>query len=186
VVRPARFLRAVFSFYAGKKMAGVAGRSGRKPTAVGEYLKQIRQSKDMMAGALVDVTDALLDAARGVYRLVIYEPATGEWRNPPSDAVLDNALQNAGSMVRIYREPPDLRAILAVHDRIMGKVAQPINVELREVIENAIADQELIASVLERVVPSEHLGAVITDIRRVREHRRKALAVLGGDDAATA
>lgn len=160
--------------------------AGRKPTAAGNYQKVIRASKDKMAESLVEVTDTLLDMARGCYRLVIFDPASGEWRNPPNDKVMDEALQNAPSMVRIYRETPDLKAILAVHDRIMGKVAQPVNLELREVIENAIADQELIASVLERVVPSEHLGAVITDIRRVREHRRKAAAILGGDDSATA
>lgn len=165
---------------AGFKPGQSGNPNGRPPTAAGAYRREIKAARDLMGGALVPVTEALLDAAKG-HHILMGQAADGSWQRITSEGVASSAIQ--AGLVRVYLADPDLRAILAVHDRIMGRVAQPANAALREVIENAIADHDRIAEIIERHVPAEHLGAIITDIRAIREHRRQAAAVLGGHDA---
>lgn len=156
----------------------------RPRTAVGRYRKEIEDAKHAMANALGDATQALIDKARGLFVCRIYDHQTQRWRKPPDLGTLEQAIEIGPPLVRIYQEPPDLAAILALQDRIMGKVPTPVDLEVRTIVLNAITAQATILELIERKVPAEYLADLADELGRLHGQHREAAAYLGGLDAA--
>ena len=158
---------------------GQSGNSRGRPEApVAQYRRQIKAAKQLMADALVETTTAVCDAATGLWTLLIPGPLGVGWVRATTPEQIDAALAGGERFYRIYQQDPDLAACGVVMDRIMGKVPQPIDVEVRQVLEHATADQDTLACILQEHVPAEYLAPVLDELRRVRAHRRRAVAVL--------
>jgi hypothetical protein len=150
-------------------------RGHRPPSARTRWKRATVAAKDKLADRLGEVADAALDLALGAY-VVLIQDSKGSWKKPPSDRALDIALDVEA--VRVYRELPDPRGIALVFERVMGREAQPIDVEVTQVIKYLTADQATLIRILEEHVPEEYLEPVLAELRRVREHHREATAVL--------
>lgn len=129
-----------------------------------------------MASKLQPVTQGLVDAASGRYILMI-QTEIG-WQRVKDEKQAHDAI-DTGYPVRVYLEDPDIRAGLEILERIMGKVPQEMNAEVRHVIEQSVEDQAIIVRILEEHVPAEYLTPVLAELRRVREHHREAAQLIG-------
>lgn len=170
-------------------MAGQPGRSGRKPTDLGRYRKEILATKDKMGAELVALTDKLLDRAHGLHVLMareVNERSGEESLEPLDEASARRCAEDpafladlvARGAVRVYTRPPDMAAILVAYERIMGKVPQQVNVEVKQTIQRIIDDQETLVRILEEHVPDEALGPILESLRRIRGDHRAASGIL--------
>jgi hypothetical protein len=150
---------------------------GRPATATGQFKKEIAAAKKLMAANLNPVTQGLVDVARGRYILLL-QTELGWQRVEDERAALD-ALAS-GYPLRVYLKDPDIRAGLEILERVMGKVPQEINAEVRHIIEQSVEDQALLVRILEEHVPAEYLAPVLAELRRVREHHREAAQLVAG------
>jgi hypothetical protein len=154
-------------------------RGHRPPSARTRWKRATVAAKDKLADRLGEVADAALDLALGAH-VVLVQNARGEWKKPPSDQAVEIAL-SVGA-VRVYRELPDPRGIALCFERVMGKEAQPVDVEITEIVKHVTEDQRALIRVLEEHVPEEYLEPVLAEFRRIRGHHRAA-AQLVGDEA---
>lgn len=146
---------------------------GRPPKPSTRFAEQVRESMQRQADALLDVTDALIDRARGI-RIFQVRDLVGIWREPSGEqaqALLadDNMVQALlmSGAARIYAKEPDLDAGKVVMDRIMGKVPTVVELHLRKRVEQLNADHALIAKVIREHVPDEYLGTLIPELERI-------------------
>jgi len=152
-------------------MAETPRKRGRPPTTLGKFKREIAAAQKAMAGGLVPVAEALTDAARGRWVLLV-ETEAG-WQRVKSEAEADGVLL-VGTPVRVCLVDPDVRAALEILRRVMGEVPQQINHEVRGLIEATVEDQATLVRILEEHVPAEYLAPVLAELRRVREHHRAA------------
>lgn len=88
-------------------MAGVAGRSGRKPTRE-KYASAINKAERRICDRLPDLIDYLFDLAEGAW----VEELT------------------ADGVRRVYKQRPDFKAASYLTDRVMGKPVQAVENEI--------------------------------------------------------
>lgn len=162
-------------------MVGTGGArpgAGRKPNAE-KYKRQIAKATDTMGRMLPEAAAATVDLATGIFVLMTLDTRSGEWVKAKTEAVA-NAAIDAG-LFRVYREPPDIRAIGIMFDRLMGKVAQPIDVRHQLAIENVTEAQQILMRVLEEHVPGEYLAPIRAELARVAELHSGARTAVGID-----
>ena len=150
-------------------------RGHRPPSARTRWKRATVAAKDKLADRLGEVADAALDLALGAH-VVLVQNARGEWKKPPSDQAVEIAL--AVGAVRVYRELPDPRGIALCFERVMGKEAQPVDLEITEIVKHVTADQRALIRILEEHVPEEYLEPIRAELQRIRGHHRQAAAVL--------
>lgn len=164
-------------------MAGKPGRSGRKPTDLGRYRREILAAKDKLGDQIVALTDKVLDRAHGLHVLLAVDDKGNAL--PLDDASAKRVAEDpaflakllAENVVRVYTRPPDLAAIQIAYERIMGKVPQQVNIEVKQTIQRIIEDQETLVRLLEQHVPQESLAPLLESLRRIRGDHRAASGI---------
>lgn len=159
--------------------------NGRPPSPTTLYQREIDEALSKMGGALVETTERMIDLAKGLHILKIIDVASGQWKIAEGENAQKLIAQPemvealvAGGMARIYVQPPDLGAIKALHDRMMGKVPTIIEMDIRQRLERTQADHAAIARVIQEHVPDEYLGPIIAELERIaRRDAREAAAV---------
>lgn len=163
-------------------MPFVKGQSGnpRGPAIQAEtrYKRQIQESRDHFADGLLDATEAAMDLARGAYVVLLRDERSRKWVKPPSVEAVEHAIELAPHTVRVYQQPPDLGAIQLVWERVAGKVPQPHEHEVRQLILQITEDHSAVAEIIRRYIPAEHLPALRADLDELDERRRGALSLL--------
>jgi hypothetical protein len=152
---------------------------GRPPTARGQYKRQIAEARRVFADGLLDVTAHAMDLARGCFLFEVQDKR-GKWVKPDSLAVVERALAYAPDSVRVYQQPPDLGAIQLVWERVAGKVPQPHEHEVRQLILQITEDHSAVAEIIRRYIPAEHLPALRDDLDQLAERRSRAAGLLAG------
>jgi len=155
---------------------GVRPGAGRKPNAV-TYKREIAKATDIMGRMLPEAAQATNDLALGAYVLMTFDPRTGQWVRAQSQAVADLAIDSG--MFRVYREPPDIKAITIMFERVMGKVPQPIDVRHQIAIQQVTEAQTILMRVLEEHVPAEYLAPVRAELARVADLHSEARTAVG-------
>lgn len=150
---------------------------GRPPTARGQYKREIAAARKLFGDGLLDVSQHAMDLARGCF---LFEVRTnrGKWVKPDSLAVVERCLAYAPDAVRVYQQPPDLGAIQLVWERVAGKVPQPHEHEVRQLIVAITEDHAALAEILRRHIPAEYLAPVAAELGRLEERRRGAALLL--------
>jgi hypothetical protein len=152
--------------------------AGRKPTANGRYKREIAAARQHFAGGLLDATEAAMDLARGCYVVLIRDERARKWVKPPSVEAVEHAIELAPHTVCVYQQPPDLGAIQLVWERVAGKVSQPHEHEVRQLIVAITEDHAALAEILRRHIPAEYLAPVAAELERLEERRRGAAVLL--------
>lgn len=156
----------------------VTNPDGRPPGPKTAYKREIKAARDVFGAGLLDATEAAMDLARGAYIVLLRDERARKWVRPPSLEDVDNALALAPHTVRVYRQPPDLGAIQLVWERVAGKVPQPHEHEVRQLILQITEDHSAVAEIIRRYIPAEHLPALRADLDELDERRRGALSLL--------
>jgi hypothetical protein len=142
------------------------------------YRREIRAATARMGAGLLDVTDALMDLARGHHILLIRTDVG--WAKAETREQFDAALAVGAEAYRVYREAPNLGAIQTVWERVGGRVPQPVDVEVRQLIVHITEDHAALARILQEYVPAEYLEPVLAELERVEGRRRAAAGLLAG------
>jgi hypothetical protein len=146
---------------------------GRPPGPTTRFRREIAACEGLMAGALQDSTEALIDLARGVRVLHVIDAAGQPQLLPPDKArllasqpeVVDAGLRTG--QLRVYALPPDLMAIRVLHERLMGKAPTQTELTILPAVERVQLDHALLAKVITDHVPDEYLAPVLTELRRL-------------------
>jgi hypothetical protein len=154
--------------------------NGRPPGRETLYKREIKAARDVFGAGLVDATEAAMDLARGAYIVLIRDERARKWVKPPSVEDVDNALALAPHTVRVYQQAPDLGAIQLVWERVAGKVPQPHEHEVRQLILQITEDHSALAEIIRRHIPAESLPALRDDLDRLAERRSRAAGLLAG------
>jgi hypothetical protein len=156
----------------------VTNPSGRPPGRRTAYKREITAARQHFADGLLDATEAAMDLARGCYVVLLRDERARKWVKPPSLEAVEHAIELAPHTVRVYRQPPDLGAIQLVWERVAGKVPQPHEHEVRQLILQITEDHSAVAEIIRRHIPAESLPALRDDLDRLAERRRGALSLL--------
>jgi hypothetical protein len=163
-------------------MTFVKGQSGnprgKALQAETRYKRQIAAARDHFADGLRDATAAAMDLARGCYVVLLRDERSRKWVKPPSVEAVEHAIELAPHTVRVYRQPPDLGAIQLVWERVAGKVPQPHEHEVRQLIVAITEDHAALAEIIRRHIPAEYLAPVAAELERLEERRRGAAVLL--------
>lgn len=159
------------------KRGGVRPGSGRPPNEV-KYKAKIAKATDIMGRMLPEAAAAVTDLATGAYVLMI-QNKKGEWIKPPNQNIAERSIEYG--MFRVYRELPDIRAIQTMFERLMGKVAQPVDVTVRQAVSEVTEAQAILMRVIEEHVPDEYLAPIRAELERVAQHHSEARAAVGID-----
>jgi phosphoribosylanthranilate isomerase len=151
---------------------------GRPPKRETLYKREIKAARDLFGAGLLDATEAAMDLARGAYIVLLRDERSRRWVKPPSLEAVEHALALAPHTVRVYRQPPDLGAIQLVWERVAGKVPQPHEHEVRQLIVQITEDHAAIAEIIRRHIPTEYLAPVAAELERLEERRRGAAVLL--------
>jgi hypothetical protein len=151
---------------------------GRPPKRETLYKREIKAARQHFADGLLDATEAAMDLARGAYVVLMRDERARKWVKPPSVEDVEHALALAPHTIRVYQQAPDLGAIQLVWERVAGKVAQPHEHEVRQLILQITEDHSAVAEIIRRYIPAEHLPALRDDLDRLEERRRGALSLL--------
>jgi hypothetical protein len=152
--------------------------SGRKPGAETRYRRQIAAARDHFADGLLDATEAAMDLARGAYVVLMRDERARKWVKPPSVEDVEHALALAPHTIRVYQQAPDLGAIQLVWERVAGKVPQPHEHEVRQLILQITEDHATIAEIIRRHVPPASLAPVVDELERLARRRQAAAGLL--------
>lgn len=154
--------------------------TGRPPQARARFKREVAASEQLMAGALEETTEALVDLAKGLRVLQIID-GNGGYRALPADRaralVLDDRVVDAGlrsGQLRVYAIAPDLTAIALLHDRIMGKVPTHSELALKPALALVQADHAALAKALVEHVPVEYLTPIAAVLERLLAGREPA------------
>jgi hypothetical protein len=163
-------------------MTFVKGQSGnprgKALQAETRYKRQIAAARDHFADGLFDATEAAMDLARGCYVVLLRDERARRWVKPPSVEAVEDAIELAPHTVRVYQQPPDLGAIQLVWERVAGKVPQPHEHEVRQLILQITEDHATIAEIIRRHVPPESLAPVVDELERLARRRQAAAGLL--------
>jgi hypothetical protein len=99
------------------------------------------------------------------------------WEKPKSDKVMEGSLGTG--LIRVYREPPSIKAIEIMFDRLMGKVPQPVDITVRQAVAEVTDAQAILMRVIEEHVPSEYLAPIREELDRVAQHHSAARTAVG-------
>lgn len=152
---------------------------GRPPTARGQYKREIAAARKLFGNGLLDVSQHAMDLARGCFLFEV-QTKRGKWVKPDALAVVERALAYAPDAVRVYQQPPDLGAIQLVWERVAGKVPQPHEHEVRQLILQITEDHSAVAEIIRRYIPAESLPALRDELAELDERRRRAAGLLAG------
>jgi hypothetical protein len=152
--------------------------AGSQPGFRTQYKREIAAARKHFADGLLDATEAAMDLARGAYIVLIRDERARKWVKPPSVEDVDNALALAPHTVRVYQQPPDLGAIQLVWERVAGKVPQPHEHEVRQLIVAITEDHAALAEIIRRHIPPESLPAIRDELVQLDERRRGAALLL--------
>jgi hypothetical protein len=153
---------------------------GRPPKRETLYRREIKAARDLFGAGLLDVTEAAMDLARGCYVVLLRDERARKWVKPPSVEAVEHAIELAPHTVRVYQQPPDLSAIQLVWERVAGKVPQPHEHEVRQLIVQITEDHSAVAEIIRRYIPAEHLPALRDDLDQLAERRSRAAGLLAG------
>lgn len=158
-----------------KQRGGARPGAGQPPNAV-KYKAKIAKATDIMGRMLPEAAAAVTDLATGAYVLLI-QNKKGEWIKPPNDAIASMSIDYG--LHKVYRELPDIRAIMVMFERLMGKVTQPVDVTVRQAVSEVTEAQAILMRVIEEHVPSEYLAPIREELERVAQHHSNARAAVG-------
>lgn len=156
---------------------GARPRSGPKPYGE-QFKREIAKTARIMGKGLPEAATATVDLATGAYYLMVWNGRTKQYEKPRTQAIADNCVEIGGDMIRVYRELPDIRAIQVMYDRIIGKVPQPVDVTVRQAVQEVMQAQEYLILIVERYVPEERLAALGDELASVGELHRSARAAI--------
>jgi hypothetical protein len=152
--------------------------AGSLPGFRTQYKREVAAARKHFADGLFDATEAAMDLARGCYVVLLRDERSHKWVKPPSVEAVEHALELAPHTVRVYRQPPDLGAIQLVWERVAGKVPQPHEHEVRQLIVAITEDHAALAEIIRRHIPAEYLAPVAAELERLEERRRGAAVLL--------
>lgn len=147
--------------------------TGRPPGPRLRFKREVAACELLLAGALEETSEALVDLAKGLRVLQIID-GQGGYRALPAERaralVLDDRVVDAGlrsGQLRVYALPPDLSAIAMLHDRIMGKVPTQTELALKPALERVQLDHAILAKALVEHVPVQYLTPIIAELERL-------------------
>lgn len=155
---------------------------GRPPGVVGKFKREAQAANALMSQNVVPATKRLVELALGAHLLMLFDAENREWRAPKSLGEAKAHLK-AGGLYRVYVDAPDLRAIVVVQDRALGKVPAAVNIEIKQVVEDAIETQAALVRIIEERVPPQYLAAIRDDLRRIRSVAARSRATLDAADS---
>jgi phosphoribosylanthranilate isomerase len=154
--------------------------AGSLPGFRTQYRREVAAARKHFADGLLDATEAAMDLARGAYIVLLRDERSRRWVKPPSLEAVEHALELAPHTVRVYQQPPDLGAIQLVWERVAGKVPQPHEHEVRQLILQITEDHSAVAEIIRRHIPAESLPALRDELAELDERRRRAVSLLAG------
>lgn len=149
--------------------------AGQPPKEI-KYKTKIAKATDIMGRLLPEAAQAVTDLATGAYVLMV-QNKKGEWVKPPNEQIAKMSIEYG--MYRVYREPPDVKAIAIMFERLMGKVPQPVDVTVRQAITSVTESQRILMRVIEEHVPDEYLVPIRAELERVAQLHNEAHAAIG-------
>ena len=154
---------------------------GRPPGPKTQYLAEVGKARQRLATNLDAIAARHVDLALGTRILLIRNPQTGEYERPRTVKQAKAAMK-LGHAVQVYVQEPDLRAILAAEDRIMGKIPVAVDDTFRVIVAEALDAQETLSRLVEERVPANLLASNLADLRGVREQISRTRATLDATD----
>lgn len=162
-----------------KKQRGGARPGAGQPRNEVKYKAKIAKATDIMGRMLPEAAAATTDLATGAYVLMVYNTKTKKWEKPRTLEIAEKSI-DAG-MFRVYQELPDIRAILVMFERLMGKVPQPVDITVRQAVQEVTEAQSILMRVIEEHVPDEYLAPIRFELERVAQHHSEARTAVGLD-----
>lgn len=160
------------------KRGGLRSPAGGRPPNEVKYRTKIAKATDIMGRMLPEAAEATVDLATGAYVLLI-QNRKGEWIKPPSQNIAERSVEYG--LFRVYRELPNIKAIEIMFERLMGKVAQPVDITVRQAVADVTEAQAILMRVIEEHVPSEYLSSIREELDRVAQHHSNARTAVGID-----
>lgn len=164
----------------GSKRGGARPNSGPQPYGQ-RYKRQIAKTADIMGKALPEAAQATVDLATGAYYLMVWNRHTQTYEKPRTKAIADAAVETGSEFIRVYQELPSMKAIEVMYERIMGKVAQPVDITVKRAVAEVISAQDTLMRIIEEHVSDEVLTLIRDDLARVAGHHNAALAAVGDE-----
>jgi hypothetical protein len=161
------------------KRGGLREPVGGRPRNEVKYKGKIAKATDIMGRMLPEAAAATTDLAKGAYIVMVYNAKAKRWEKPRTLDIAEKSI-DAG-LFRIYQELPDIRAIMVMFERLMGKVPQPVDITVRQAVQEVTEAQAILMRVIEEHVPEEHLAPIRLELERVAQHHSEARTAVGID-----